>query len=548
MTLPRIPYWIFIVLALVYFSATRVDVMDIDASQYAEISREMLAKGDYLHVFDRGKDYLDKPPFLFWASAASMKIFGVNNFGYRFPSLLFALWALFATYRLGKLLYNERTARMAALILGTCQALFLMTNDVRTDTILMSWVITAIWCIKEWELTRKSLYFFAGCGAIAFGMMTKGPIALMVPVFCFLPDWIMKRKWKQFLQPIFIPGVVFMGMLLLPMCIGLYQQFELHPEKIIDGQTHTSGLRFFFWTQSFGRLSGENQWDNDAPFSFLFENMLWAFQPWILLFCIAMVVRVVQLFQLKFHLKEQDEALTIGGFILTYIVLAKSQYQLPHYIFVVFPLAALMVAKLLEDFFDAKFKALFKTIHAIQIFISGMLLLVALLLFVYVFKGSWWCYGIWFLGVGVWLLLLLKARHKMFWMSATAMICLNIIATNHFYKTLLSDYQGSGAISRFILKNHIPTDKLSLFQFEDPAVGLDFYTKSIIPRNDTLKPSMPEYILTCNSGLDSLAAHNRSYTTLFQGKMFKVSELTPTFINPITRDKALKSFYLIKLK
>ena len=261
-----------------------------------------------------------------------------------------------------------------------------------------------------------------------------------------------------------------------------------------------------------------------------------------------MVVRVVQLFRQKFHLKEQDEALTIGGFILTYIVLAKSQYQLPHYIFVVFPLAALMVAKLLQDFFEGKFKALFKAINAIQIFTSTLLLLVALLLFVYVFKGAWLCYVIWVLGVGVWLLLLLKTRHKMFWMSVASMICLNIIATNHFYKRLLTNYQASAAISSFILKNNIPKDKLSMFHFEDPAVCLDFYTKAIVPRNDTLKPTMPEYLLTCNSGLDSLATHHRRYTTLYQGKMFKVSELTPEFINPITRDKALKGYYLIKLK
>ena len=66
--------------------------MDVDASQYAEISREMAQSGDYLHIYDRGFDYLDKPPFLFWASALSMKVFGINNLGYKFPSILFFFW------------------------------------------------------------------------------------------------------------------------------------------------------------------------------------------------------------------------------------------------------------------------------------------------------------------------------------------------------------------------------------------------------------------------------------------------------------------------
>jgi 4-amino-4-deoxy-L-arabinose transferase-like glycosyltransferase len=56
-----------------------IPLMDIDAAQYASISREMLARNSFLQVFDLGKDYLDKPPMLFWLSALSMKIFGVHD-------------------------------------------------------------------------------------------------------------------------------------------------------------------------------------------------------------------------------------------------------------------------------------------------------------------------------------------------------------------------------------------------------------------------------------------------------------------------------------
>ena len=33
-----------------------------------------------------------------------------------------------------------------------------------------------------------------------------------------------------------------------------------------------------------------------------------------------------------------------------------------------------------------------------------------------------------------------------------------------------------------------------------------------------------------------------------QGTLFKVSELTPEFLNPTTRSKVLKSYYLLKIK
>ena len=54
--------------------------MEIDSVQYANISREMLQNKSFLQIFDQGKDYLDKPPMLFWLSSLSMYFFGINDF------------------------------------------------------------------------------------------------------------------------------------------------------------------------------------------------------------------------------------------------------------------------------------------------------------------------------------------------------------------------------------------------------------------------------------------------------------------------------------
>lgn len=115
--------------------------MEVDAAQYAMISMEMSFTKSFLHVFENGKDYLDKPPFLFWVSAVSYLIFGISNFAYKLPSVLFAILGLYSTYKFSRLYYTKETSQLAALILGTTQALFLITNDVRTDTILMSSII-----------------------------------------------------------------------------------------------------------------------------------------------------------------------------------------------------------------------------------------------------------------------------------------------------------------------------------------------------------------------------------------------------------------------
>lgn len=550
-SMPKVPFWVFIFLAVLYFSAIRVDTMDVDASQYAEMSREMMKSGDYLHVYDRGHDYLDKPPFLFWVSSASMKVFGANNLGFKLPSILFALLALYATYRLTRRLYDENTACMAALILGTCQGFFLMTNDVRCDTILMSWVITAVWLIKEWDISGKLYWLLFGAAAVAFGMMTKGPIALMVPVFCFASDWILKRQWKKLFKPQYILAIIVIGILLIPMSIGLYQQFDLHPEKLIDGKHNTSGLRFFFWSQSFGRITGESPWQNSVDMSFLLSNMLWSYLPWILLFLVGLVINVIELFKQKLRLSPQQEWISTGGFMLTYLALGSSRYQLPHYIFVAFPLASIVVAKLLKDFFEGRYRKVFGVMKPVQTVIATLLFVGALLTITYVFKAGALAIAIWAVSVLVWLYIAFKKQlaGKMLYISAAGILLVNIILTNFFYYNLLK-YEVGATAGRFIKAQNINTDKVFAYRMKDPINALPFYANGVIQKSDTPLVVLPkvDYVLTMDSGITELQQKGYKYDIAYQGKLFKVSELTPDFLNPNTRDKATSNYYLLKLK
>ena len=548
--MPRIPLWIFLLFAALHFSAARLDIMDIDAAQYAEISREMMTSDNWLHIYDRGADYLDKPPFLFWVSALSMKVFGVNNFGYRFPSILFALWAIYATYRLARLLYDENTGRVAALILACCQGMFLMTNDVRTDTILMGLTITAVWMIKEWEMKRRMHYMVLGSASIAFGMMTKGPIALLVPVFCFASDWFLKRDWKKFFQLAYLLALFVMLILLVPMSIGLYHQFDLHPEKLVNGQTGVSGLRFFFWTQSFGRITGENVWDNNAPFSFLFENMLWSFLPWILLFVFAFLINTIELIKQKFRLQSHQEWLSTGGFLLAYLALGSSKYQLPHYIFIVFPLAAIMVAKLLKEFYEGKYQWLFRFMKGAHTVIGALLLIGALFTFIYVFKGATWIYIFWTAGVIIWLLVLFKkgAKSKMIYATVVAMIIANVILTHHFYHSLFR-YQVGSKFGRLIRKENIPVRNIVIHNIKDPLTCLSFYAERMIIRSDSFPVlSKGDFLITSRDGIDDVQKMGLDVRIKDHGRFFKVSELTPEFLNPKTREQTLNDYYLVQIQ
>lgn len=547
--MPKIPTWIFILLAILHISAVRVGVMDIDASQYAEISREMLENGNYLQLFDRGIDYLDKPPFLFWISTLGMKIFGVGNIGFKLPSILFALFAIYATYRLARLMYGEATGRMAALIFGTCQGMFLMTNDIRTDTVLMSWVIVAIWQIKEWDVHGKLYNLLLGAAAISLGMMSKGPIALLVPVFCFGTDWVLKREWSKLFRWQYLLGVIVIGILLIPMSIGLYQQFDAQPNKIVNGLTNVSGLRFFYWSQSFGRITGESPWNNGAKLDFLLLNMLWSFLPWIFLFIPALIKNIIQLIKQKFRLQPSQEWITTGGFLLSYLALGSSKYQLPHYIFVAFPLAAIMVAALLKDFFESgQHKTLFNIMKPVQWAVSFLLVAVTLLIVAYVFPAGPLWIAVWAVVAAVLLYIAFNKsiKPKMFWLSVAAIICSNIMLTHVFYYRLM-DYQLGNVMAEYIEEEKIPASEIIHYRMVDPLNAFHFYAESVISK-DSFAITTDKYVLTQDVGITALADKGYSFDTVKTGKCFRISELKPAFLNPATREESQMNYYFLRIK
>lgn len=94
-------------LMLIAIAGLFLDVMDVDAAQYASIALEMTQNGSWLQVIHRGADYLDKPPLLFWLSAASFEVFGAHNWSYKLPSLLAAAGGVWATCRFASLFYGK---------------------------------------------------------------------------------------------------------------------------------------------------------------------------------------------------------------------------------------------------------------------------------------------------------------------------------------------------------------------------------------------------------------------------------------------------------
>jgi 4-amino-4-deoxy-L-arabinose transferase-like glycosyltransferase len=527
-----------------------IPLMDIDASQYASISREMLVNKSYLQVFDLGHDYLDKPPMLFWLSALSMKILGVHDWAYRLPSFFFAILAVYATYRLALLFYQKEIAQLSAMVLAASQAMFLITHDVRCDTMLMGWVALSLWQMAAWYQSGKWKYFFGGFIAIACGMMTKGPIALLVPAFAFVPHFILRREWKQLFRWEYLLGILVIAVMLVPMSIGLYEQFDMHPGKLINGEPIQSGLRFYYWTQSFGRYTGENHFNEMNYFTFLLENMLWSFLPWIIFFLLGLVFAVRNVVLKKFKLSGKEEFISAGGFIITYCILARSQAQLPHYIFVVFPLAAIVTASFLYRLLFTN--ELFRWKKPLLIFHG---LIFALLWIACIFLMAWPFHVPLFVAIlagfclAVFFVILFSKKTivpVLLSVSFFTVIGVNVFLDTAFYPNVLK-YQLGNDAAAFINSNHLPKEKISIYGIHEGR-ALHFYGQYIFPQRDSLQSFQPtDIVLTAK---DSVPVFTKAFPgsyIMHEGSQFGVTALSLPFLNPATREKEVPKYVIISL-
>ncbi len=528
-----------------------IPLIDIDAAQYASMSREMASTGNYLQLYDLGKDYLDKPPLLFWLSSLSIQLFGVYDWAYRLPSILCLGLALWSVYRFTLLYYNELIAQLSVLVLASSQAFILMAHDVRCDTMLMGFVMFSIWQLAAWYQSNAWKHFVMAFMGIGLGMLTKGPIAIVVPGVSFAIHFLLQRNWKQFFRWEYILGVIIVGVLLIPMSIGLYKQFDLQPGKIIHGVPIQSGLRFYYWTQSFGRYTGENVFNEMNHFTFLLENMLWSFLPWIFIFFMALVISVKDILKSRFKLQNHEEFIAAGGFIATYCMLARSQAQLPHYIFVVLPFAAIVTAKGLHQiYFSDGFLKLKKVALYFHGFIFTLLWAAVIMIVLFVFidmpvyvKIVAIMGAVYFL----YLLLFYKGQTpKFISLALYTILGVNFILNTSFYPRLLK-YELGVSAAAFINQNKLPKKDVYLYEI-DESRALHFYGNHSFERlfdSSLLAPG--QILITKATSFPKLQQQFTGSSILHKNAYFGVSMLTLPFLNPATRDKEVTPYIIVTL-
>jgi 4-amino-4-deoxy-L-arabinose transferase-like glycosyltransferase len=501
--------------------------MEVDASQYASMSLEMLQNKSWLSITDLGENYLDKPPLLFWLSSISINLFGNSSWAFKLPSFIMAWFSVYFLFQLTKIYYQYGIAQFASLVYAGTVGFILFTNDIRTDTLLISFVVLATWQIALYLEKNKLQNLIIASIALGMAMLAKGPIGLMVPLLAVMPHFILKGKLKSVLNWRLLLVPIILLLVLSPMLIGLYNQWGIH------------GIKFFFWEQSFGRLTGENTWQNDATSFYFLHNIAWAFLPFTV-FLILGFTRSLWKF------KAQKEYISLFGFLLPFIALSLSHYKLPHYIYIVIPFAAIISAKWIHKWLNKDSKLdlvinIFQSIIIFALFLTGLVLL-------YFFQAFYWYLSYLILVV---LLIYVQFRFenfksKLFYMSFIVFMNCTFILNGFAYPNLL-EYQSSSSAALYIQKEN--QENLSIYQLNIWWRAFHYYSGTIVPpfEEKVLEKTESILLFTDEFGYKSLE-HKYKLAIVQKFPQFSVTRLSLNFLNPKTRKHSLSYTYLLKLE
>ena len=377
--------WLIFILILVNATGLFSPVLNSnDAYFYAVLSKNIVENHNWISLIYNGQDWLDKPHFPFWLTALSFKLFGINSFAYVLPGFLFHILGAYYTYRLAKLLYNSEVGLIAALIYVTSLHLLLSAMDVRAEAYLLGEIMPSCfyWLIYDREGSFKSLILASLFTGLA--MMTKG-IFVVVTIFSGMVfSWIYTREYKRLISGKWLVAYLLCLVWITPELLALYSQFDAHPEKVVFGQTHVSGIAWYFWGSQFGRFfnSGPIVNTHGNPFFFV-HTFLWAFLPWSLVF-IAATYNILKRFKRQKGSEKAKSVYLLASFGLTFIMFSATKFQLDHYTNIIMPFAAIICANYLAVNLDLRFMT------KIQVIISFLILILSSIILIYMFRLSLW--------------------------------------------------------------------------------------------------------------------------------------------------------------
>ena len=234
-------------------------LLDPDEGRNAEVAREMAATHDYLVPHLDGLPYLDKPVLYFAAAAVAMELTGPREIAARLPAYLATLATIALVVWFARRRYGPDAGWLAGLALATMPMVLVYARTTIFDSTLSLFVTAAVVAFAE----EHPVLAWAAIGA---GGLTKGPIAILIPLAVLVPHALATGGSLRRLFP--WRGLLVFALVAFPWFLAVTARIPEFPHYAFVRETFER-----FTTPSFHRT---------APFWYYLPIIPIAAFPWII--------------------------------------------------------------------------------------------------------------------------------------------------------------------------------------------------------------------------------------------------------------------------
>lgn len=296
-----------------YFNLHAIPLFDLDEGAFSEATREMLLNRDFISTTLDGQPRYDKPILIYWLQAFSVSLFGINEFAFRLPSALAAtLWTL-AVYLFLRRVRDEWTGLTGALITASAFEVSVMASAATADALLNLFIASSLFCVYLYWQERQRRWLLLSFACIGLGFLTKGPVAVLIPLAVSFLFFAVKRELAVWLRLLFNPsGIALFLLIATPWYLAEYLK---------EGEAFIQG---FFFKHNIDRFQSPMESHGGSLFYYI-PVVLVAVLPYtsLLIKSLASIKQILQ-----------DELQLFGllwfGFVLIFFSLSGT--KLPHYV------------------------------------------------------------------------------------------------------------------------------------------------------------------------------------------------------------------------
>ncbi|HKO54628.1 MAG TPA: glycosyltransferase family 39 protein [Thermoanaerobaculia bacterium] len=343
-----LPLWTLLAAVALLLDLGGYPLLDADEGRNGEVAREMAATNDYVMPRIDGMPYLDKPIVYFAAEAAAMEVLGPTETAARLPAWLFTMATAALVGWFARRVWGGDAGWIAAIALMSMPLTLAFARTVIFDSALTFFIVLSIisfyLAVEGVILSRedgegsvssgaapKRYGFFAvfaaqndtrwrvlAWAAMALGVLTKGPVALAIPLFIAIPYAVWRKRFKALWS---LTGLAVFALIIAP---WVWAVSQVVPDF----------LKYVLVTETAERMATKALKRTGPPWYFI-PYLIGGALPWAL-----------ALFREKRRERDNITVFLMLWILIPFVFFSLSQSKRPQYILPLMPAVALLVARM----------------------------------------------------------------------------------------------------------------------------------------------------------------------------------------------------------